>query len=435
MGFHQTSAEPDSISKASALPQYVEHITSLAQAKSWIKDCKHEHTKCDMIETNSKWYPTRLIDIGPPEKLGDVCRMVNTGEEAIEGPYLTLSHCWGDTKSLVLTKNNAVQLFEGIPSDDLPLLYSNAVFVAHIIGIRYLWIDALCIIQEGDDFAHWRHESTLMDKIYSHVFCNISALFAEDSDGSLFSKRNPDACRPPVIWRDVEGQAIPAFLSDARFWSSEVLGQQVNTRAWVLQELLLSRRILFLGERQVLWYCRSTRKAETWLPDAPIEDVTKFGRIEDLRLGCGKARDKPNDERKAHLCCHDIFSTYTRCKISFPVDRLIALSAVAKEMMQVLEDEYIAGMWRHHLENELVLWSSFALQPSPSLGPRAYRAPSWSWASAEAAVVPGRPYKDCKVDSFIEVEDYYLEYVTGDRTGLVSGGWLHLWGTLRQMKL
>ncbi|KAK1727643.1 uncharacterized protein BDZ83DRAFT_770519 [Colletotrichum acutatum] len=373
-------------------------LQSLAQAKSWIKDCKHEHTKCDMIETNSKWHPTRLIDIGPPE-------------------------------NLVLTKNNAVQLFEGIPSDDLPLLYSNAVFVAHIIGIRYLWIDALCIIQEGDDFAHWRHESTLMDKIYSHVFCNISALFAEDSDGSLFSKRNPDACRPPVIWRDVEGQAIPAFLSDARFWSSEVLGQQVNTRAWVLQELLLSRRILFFGERQVLWYCRSTRKAEIWLPDAPIEDVTKLGRIEDLHLGCGKACDKPNDVRNAHLCCHDIVSTYTRCKISFPVDRLIALSAVAKEMMQVLEDEYIAGMWRHHLENELVLWSSFALQPSPSLGPQAYRAPSWSWASAEAAVVPGRPYKDCKV------EDYYLEYVTGDRTGLVSGGWLRLWGTLRQMKL
>lgn len=416
-------------------------LQSLAQAKSWIQDCKHEHTKCDMIETNSKWYPTRLVDIGPPEMMGDICRLVNSGDETIECPYMTLSHCWGDTKSLVLEKNNAVQLFEGVPSNDLPLLYSDAVFVAHVIGIRYLWIDTLCTIQEGDDFADWRHESTLMDKVYSHAFCNISALFAEDSDDSLFSKPNPDACQPPVIWRDVEDQATPAFLVDTRFWSSEVLEQRVNTRAWVLQKLLLSRRILFFGERQVLWDCRSTRKAEIWLPDAPIEDVTKLGRIDplgridDLHLGCGNARDKPNDTRNAYLCWHDTVSKFTRCKISFPGDRLIALSAVPKEMLSVLKDEYIAGMWRRHLENELVWWGFFSLQPSSSLGPQIYRAPSWSWASAETVVVLGRQYKDCKVDSFIEVEDYHLEYVTSDRIGLVSGGWLRLWGILRQMKL
>ncbi|KAK1689915.1 heterokaryon incompatibility protein-domain-containing protein, partial [Colletotrichum godetiae] len=411
---------------------------ALAQPKSWIQDCKHKHTECNMIAIDSKWYPTRLIDVGPLEMSENAetpCRLVNTSDESIGGPYLTLSHCWGEAKSLILTKSNAAQFHKSIASDDLPLLYSEAVKVAKELGIRYLWIDALCIIQEGDDFADWRHESTLMDKVYSHAFCNISAMSAKDSEDCLFSNRNSEASQLPVIWRDVEGRASPAFLVDAHFWSSEVRGALVNTRAWVLQELLLSRRILFIGERQVLWHCRSTREAEVWPPNTPIDDVTELGRIEDLPLGCGSARHKPNDRRNAYLCWHDIVSRYTRCKISFPSDRLIALSAVAKEMMPVLEDEYVAGMWRRHLESELIWWSFFPFEPSPSPSDQLYRAPSWSWASAETEVVPGRPYKDCKVDRFIEVEDFHLEHVTGDTTGLVSEGWLRLWGRLKQIKL
>ncbi|UQC77199.1 heterokaryon incompatibility protein, partial [Colletotrichum lupini] len=79
------------------------------------------------------------------------------------------------------------ELLEGILPESLPHLYRDAACFVRKLGVRYLWIDALCIIQTGDGLADWRHESTLMDKVYSHAFCNLSALSGLDSSNSLFT--------------------------------------------------------------------------------------------------------------------------------------------------------------------------------------------------------------------------------------------------------
>ncbi|KAI3535530.1 hypothetical protein CSPX01_11346 [Colletotrichum filicis] len=126
-------------------------------------------------------------------------------------------------------------------------------------------------------------------------------------------------------------------------------------RAWVFQELLLSRRVVSFGERQVFWSCRSGRAAEIWPPDIPVKDPYEGPRIEDLQLGDNGARGKTKSTRKANDYWSKIVVTYTGCKITFLSDRMIALFAIAKEMMKVLGDEHIAGMWRRHLESEL-LW-------------------------------------------------------------------------------
>ncbi|KAK1634704.1 hypothetical protein BDP81DRAFT_492821, partial [Colletotrichum phormii] len=247
-----------------------------------------------------------------------------------------------------------------------------------------------------------------------------------------FNDRDTDACRLPLIHQAIRGQATPASLVDGLFWAEEVRRGHVNTRAWVLQELLLSRRVLFFGERQVFWDCRSGRAAEIWLLNTPVEDSYEGPRIEDLQLDHGRTRGEAEDTRKAYDCWSNIVSTYTRCNITFPSDRMIALSAVAKEMKEVLGDDYIAGMWRRYLESEL-LWRVLTVPDSPSSLPKTYRAPSWSWAAADGAVIAGWPYT--RNSPLIEVEDFHIEYVTGDKTGLISGGWLRLWGKLKPMKL
>ncbi|KAK1467268.1 heterokaryon incompatibility protein, partial [Colletotrichum melonis] len=178
--------------------------------------------------------------------------------------------------------SNAAELLEGILPESLPHLYRDAACFVRKLGVRYLWIDALCIIQTGDGLADWRHESTLMDKVYSHAFCNLSALSGLDSSHSLFYRRDVDSCRPPLIHYTFGRQTNPSYLVDANFWEEEVRRAHFNTRVWVFQELLLSRRVVSFGERQVFWSCRSGRAAEIWPPDIPVKDPYEGPRIENL---------------------------------------------------------------------------------------------------------------------------------------------------------
>ncbi|KAK1448503.1 hypothetical protein CCUS01_11602 [Colletotrichum cuscutae] len=174
------------------------------------------------------------------------------------------------------------------------------------------------------------------------------------------------------------------------------------------------------------------RVAEIWPPEIPVKDPYEGPRIEDLQLGdngaCGKTKSTP----KAYDCWSKIVVTYTGCKITFTSDRMIALSVIAKEMMKVLGDENIAGMWRRHLESELLWRVPIVSTPSGS-PPIAYRASSQPWAAVDVLVAPGKLYKPDRL--LIKVEDYQIEYVTDEKTGLISGGWLRLWGILKQMKL
>jgi len=71
-------------------------------------------------------------------------------------------------------------------SSELPETFRDAVQVTRELGIRYLWIDSLCIIQDKHDCRDWYHEANLMDKVYLHSYCNISAADANDSTGGLF---------------------------------------------------------------------------------------------------------------------------------------------------------------------------------------------------------------------------------------------------------
>ncbi|KAL0936984.1 heterokaryon incompatibility protein [Colletotrichum truncatum] len=329
--------------------------------------------------------------------------------------------------------SNYDELHAGIPLESVPRLYHDAGLVARRLGIRYLWIDSLCIIQKGDEMDDWRHESTLMDKVYSRAFCNISAMSAPDGNHSLFNDRDPDFHQPQIVDLQTGDSTIPYLVIDEAFWDSEVSQAPINKRGWVLQEVLLSRRILYFGESQILWDCRSHRAAEIWPPDAPLDDLTKRGHVKDLGLGCGVSHGS-SDSRNAHLCWDDIVYDYTRCDITFAGDKMVALSAVAKEMALVFGDEYVAGMWRRYLESGL-LWHVCENRTAPSPRAAVYRAPSWSWAAADDAVFPGRPFEKGASEILIEVEDYHLDYTTKDRTGLVSGGWLRLWGVLKPIKL
>ena len=107
----------------------------------------------------------------------------------INKPYLTLSHCWGKIAFLRLQKDNLDILTNSFPISSLPQTFQDAITFTRKIGIQFLWIDSLCILQ--DSFRDWEQESTLMAKIYGNSSLNLAATAAIDSSKDLFSERNP----------------------------------------------------------------------------------------------------------------------------------------------------------------------------------------------------------------------------------------------------
>ncbi|KAK1625229.1 heterokaryon incompatibility protein-domain-containing protein [Colletotrichum phormii] len=335
-------------------------------AQRWISECLAEHSNCGAkphLSATAQWYPTRLLDTGPLEEKSSRCRLILPNITPIKGSYATLSHCWGVAESFNLTTDNYTRLLQDIPLDTLPQLYQDTVEATRRLGVRYLWIDSLCIIQRGDKFADWRKESTDMNKIYSGSFVNISATDAPDANHSLFHGSNPDAFCSQTI-------DLPVDYKD--------------TRAWVLQERLLSPR------------CQQKEDAEIY-PEGLLIDLSRFpSRIKGFgnnQIGW-KPRGHGEVSKYQYWC--NIVNAYTRAKLTFPGDKLVALSAVAKMVRELLQDQ-----------RELM--------------PSAYRAPTIMDPEA--------------VEMLIEVQDLHLDYVTSDTTGLISGGWLRLWGVLKKLEL
>ncbi|KAK1673243.1 heterokaryon incompatibility protein-domain-containing protein [Colletotrichum godetiae] len=403
-------------------------------AQRWISECLAEHSNCGAkphLTTTAQWYPTRLLDTGPLEEESSGCRLTLPNITPVKGPYATLSHCWGVAKSFSLTTDNYTQLLQDIPLDTLPQLYQDAIEATRRLNLRYLWIDSLCIIQQGDKFVDWRKESADMNKIYSGSFVNISAADAPDANHPLFHGRNPDAFCSHTIDLPVDSKDTRFLVQDYGFWRTEVSNAVINTRAWVLQERLLSPRVLYFGQRQILWECQQKEDAEIY-PEGLLIDLSRFpSRIKGF--GNSLVGWRPRDHgqvSKYHYWCN-IVKAYTRAKLTFPGDKLVALSAVAKTVRELLEDRYVAGMWRRYLEREL-LWT--VVPNEAQARPSAYRAPSWSWAAVDGQITPAIMDPEA-VEVLIEVQDLHLDYVTSDTTGLISAGWLRLWGVLKKVEL
>lgn len=421
----------DHPSIANGLPQSTKVAETLSLARKWIATCIGEHQRCNTNSQKTGWYPTRLLDCGTAEA-PETCRLVETSDTVVDGPYMTLSHCWGHTDCLKLTTENRAEFLDQIPLSLLPQLYQNAVDVTKNLGVRYLWIDSLCIIQREHKSNDWRAEVAVMDKIYSNSFCNISPTDAADSHHSMFCARDPDLLYPQVANISADGNISP-YIVRAAFWEAEVSKARLNTRAWVIQERLLSPRVLHFGRHQMLWECQERDACEVYPDGLPVAFDRLSGRLKDLASSHDAAADGTDDSVVAYRPWARIVSAYTACGLTFPEDKLVALSGVAKVMANILRDDYVAGMWRRYLEREL-LWSVSPHRRGNTTQSTIYRAPSWSWAAVEGEIHPGLVGIGA-ADMLIEVQDVQLDYTTDDSTGLIQGGWLRLRGVLKQLGL
>lgn len=455
----------------------------------WLKVCK-----C-YTAPPEPFYPTRLLSLenvkasdatsgtSPASRRGSrvTVNLVETAawsRTGFGGPsfggsnkhYVTLSHCWGGIVSHRLLRSNYEDYKRGVPVDDLPKTFQDAVyFAASLDQVGYIWIDSLCIIQE--DAVDWLEESAKMDRVYSETFLNLSATAALDSHGGLFKRGDFELLQEEEVVLDIEGlplaydrNSVPkcpherscfflryCTIADASFWSNKVDNGPVNTRGWVLQERLMSPRVLHFCHDQVGWECACHNISQTATSDKKqISNTTgNDSRYHDIIAGIQRRMLDANDGTDG--VCPTTYSpidlwdavvnAYTKTTVSFSKDKLVALSGLAKIIFKETKCAYVAGLWRTHLASQLLWYIEPAFDhrdrsfSNPATFGATYRAPSFSWAAIDVTSHGITYAKVAKQKLFVTIEDTLVDTLSGNAFGVVSNARITLRGKLRKARL
>jgi hypothetical protein len=214
----------------------------MSLVREWMNICETLHRSCKEHRSALE-SPARLIDLQ-----GDAHLIDATGEEV----FVALSYSWGGESALMLTADTEEQFRRKLPPEALPPTMRDAVFITNNLGIRYLWIDAICIFQDSeDDFIA---ENRKMRDIYSGAILTINGTSAAKISDSLFVHRTFRHVKLP--WRNGKKPHEYVYLrEDSQATQHKLKSAPVNTRGWCLQESLLARRSLWIGEQQMMFEC------------------------------------------------------------------------------------------------------------------------------------------------------------------------------------
>ena len=320
--------------------------------------------------------------------------------------------------------------------------------------IRYLWIDSLCIFQD-EDKLDWLRESQLMHQVYSYAVLNIAAVGAVDSSRGLFFQHcggdNTPEWPTIILPRNVfgEGDGYTEYFAIAditEYTESELESAPLNQRAWFQQERWLARRTLYYTQRQLYWACRSHFASEQWPFDHPLNRRVNEHEYPGLHIDM-----KPDyheltlssleDQRAAYQCWGAVCERYSASHLTYPSDKMVALAGLAQCVGRIVNDTYVAGMWRRNLAQELLWEAKYRDRRGPESPrpcslcrrPPGYRAPTFSWTSVDGPVRwHATPLGRLKV--LAEVVDVRTQLVDGPY-GPLMGGMLRLRGPLRRVRL
>ncbi|KAB8219610.1 hypothetical protein BDV33DRAFT_231470 [Aspergillus novoparasiticus] len=315
-------------------------------ARHWMQICDESHLSC---KRTGSVLPTRVIQLQIIHEELKARLLVTNGEEA---RYAALK--------------------KGIDFSELSHTFREALEIAAGIGLQYIWIDALCILQ--DDDHDWARESAKMGDVYRHAAITINAFASADGMGQCTTAYPPNnlvdyACRI--------GGEVYVHEEDGGFADVYELEGIIQTRGWVFQEEQLSPRRLYCGKHHLVWKC-----AEMW---ARNDRPCGFS---------GEVFDKPfmstypcSNWSFAYRQWRRMVQSYTRHNLTYAAkDKLPAISGLAAVFEQGFPGhhvgDYLGGIWRGDIYRGL-LWyrDGNAIDRD-----RRIEGPSWSWASWDGPI-------------------------------------------------
>lgn len=432
---------------------------NISCVQSWLGNCMASHTACRIIQHGDPLtslrgetpkLPTRVVDVGPEGSITPYLRLLETNGQ--KGMYLTLSHCWGTTPITTTTKSNLEDHKTSVPLDSLPLNFQHAIDFTRRLGMQYLWIDSLCIIQDSPE--DWEIESSRMAEIYHHSTLTLSAA---NSAGATQGFLRP---RTPPVERSVRVDALHEHVfyinTPIRNYDEDVEKGPLARRGWTLQERVLSRRNLFFGVDQTHWECQTRRFSEN-TPTAHLQVTDIAGGVSSFRslfslsppadgpetssgpramlsnifpqfppsqtlVKSLKSVPKSESEVKIYNLWYHLIGEFTKRSLTVGEDKLPALSGIVTVFNAALsnagrsssdnndgqnQNMYGAGLWAGDFERGL-LWKNFGPTPEAQMK---MRAPSWSWTSIDGPIQLARELEG----QICDVRDARCEIGRGSR--------------------
>ena len=234
--------------------------------RQWLQTCdtKHREFACHLSKRDNsteseserrKRLPTRLIAVGADGD--DTVRLLQTAHSDT-GEWIALSHQWGPGPHFSTTRSNLDSHLNGIKLTTLPATFRDAVIVARALGLKYLWIDSICIIQGKD--GDFNQEAERMEEVYSGAYCVLAASRAASHFAGFLS---PGKAREFVALTQ-DKRSAPFYICEMiDDFKSHVLGGALSSRGWVMQEHALARRTIFFTDHQTYWECGEGVRCET----------------------------------------------------------------------------------------------------------------------------------------------------------------------------
>ena len=347
----------------------------ISTATNWIQECESTHPDCEVHK--SPFLPTRVLDVGAPNTDGSI-KLVLGHEFAAQ--YIALSYCWGDPNAMIkTTKASLPSQRQGIPWSSFPKTFQDAIILTRAFGIRYLWIDALCILQ--DNVEDWERESARMARIYSDSFLTLAATAASDPSMGLLIERwtrcglgssLPHTCRSKD-WRgkkiSIEGKKLlvehqdgvyirpKLHLAHERFRDEYTTDGFLDdapllSRAWAFQERLLPARTLHFHAEELIWECRSGVRCEC--NELQSHGITQTATFQGLKQSLTVASKADTSVEMLSHVWLKIVSGYSRLHLTKESDRSPALSGLASSFSSMTLGSYLAGIWGNDIARGLL---------------------------------------------------------------------------------
>lgn len=412
-----------------------------------MQTCFESHKACRFQRNPQKALPKRLLDISELSK-GHV-RLWELGKDEHKpenDSYACLSYCWGQRPFLKTTKSSLDAHLTRIPLTDLPRIFQDAISVTQRLGLRYLWIDSLCIVQDDDD--EWRQIAAQMASIYQNSHFVISAISAPDVHNSLYG--SPDAIhRSSEVPIGYGGGVDTSIL--CRCYATHLpglldgIGRREDSlpalgRGWIFQERLLAPRTIYFGPQEITWECLEASNCQClqdeperkhkWKAYAPWLDAGSLGSFSITKKVVNPRLLSSWNQQTIRRCWHRLVEEYSKLELSYELDILPALCGIAALLEPFQGSAYLAGLWEDSLFQDLLWHSERSGQgPTATARPAQWRAPSWSWASLK------HPVKFVDTTGGLEplciLIEASCEPVNGaQRMGQLASGYLALQGKL-----
>ncbi|KAE9364540.1 HET-domain-containing protein, partial [Stipitochalara longipes BDJ] len=358
----------------------------------WTSTCLNTHERCSIPDEN--FVPTRLIDISHQQG-HRVLRLIKSGagtQDGYKDPYCALSYCWGGEQLMATTKKTLQRYLTRLNMEDLPQSIRDAILVTEKLGMRRLWVDSLCIIQ--DDVADKAREIAQMPQVYGNATVTIAASRGSGVEEGFLQERPILGLEKPnavfeLPYRNHAG-GLGSIIVVPRPIVPKIEFQPLDLRAWALQERLLPPRVLDFARSQTSWFCQTNSLAKEIPTDGfQARTISHEGAPNSnlaiasvFMLGQGnRTLSTPLPNRNAILeSWQAVVYAYSGRALTQSTDRPLAISGIATRFAKLLQSNYHAGLWEFALASEL-LW----YEPGPRLGrklkprPQTYQGPSWSW--------------------------------------------------------